>query len=165
MPDDMLKSQPLLHSLRFSIRYFTTFQKPKDSFQIHPHLGFHKQSPNEVHLGSMFIHHLPIQSCLWSFFCMPLITWDFLLRASASLTVDMKCASTTSREGQRINSSAGNRCKMQIRYFFSGKMVNASYLFKPLSHVGCQLSPIIQRLINKTKVSGTHILKFENADN
>ena len=145
MPDDKLTNQPFLHSLRFSIRYFTTFQKPKDSFQNTPTSWFSQTVTQRVHLCSMFIHHLPIQSCLWSFFCMPLITWDFLLRASASLTVDMKCASTTSREGQRINSSAGNRCKMQIRYFFltNGKCL---YLFKPLSHVGCQLSPIIRIL-------------------
>ena len=52
----------------------------------------------------------PVHSCLWSFFCMPLMIWLRCFRASASLTVPMKWASTASLLGQWSNSSSGKFC-------------------------------------------------------
>lgn len=55
--------------------------------------------------GSPFCR--PIHSCLWSFFCMSLMTWLLCLRASASLMQDMKWASTTELDGQWSRSRSG----------------------------------------------------------
>lgn len=53
----------------------------------------------------------PIHSCLWSFFCMSLTTWLLCLRASASLMLDMKWASTMEFDRQCSRSWSGKFCQ------------------------------------------------------
>lgn len=59
----------------------------------------------------------PIHSCLWSFFCMSLMTWLLCLRASASLMLDMKWASITELDGQWSRSQSGKFWHVDDRFY------------------------------------------------
>lgn len=53
----------------------------------------------------------PCHSCLWSLFCILLMTCPLCFKMSASFMEDIKCASTTSLLSQCNNSSSGKFCK------------------------------------------------------